>query len=46
MVKQPTSFCEGKCFLPGKFATFDCSFKSQILTWESEVPVPKIRPSG
>jgi hypothetical protein len=33
-------------FLPGKFATFDCSFKSQILTWESEVPVPKMRPSG
>lgn len=33
-------------FLPEKVATFDCSFKSQITTFESEVPVPKISPSG
>lgn len=33
-------------FLPMKVATFDCSFKSQITTFESEVPVPNISPSG
>jgi len=33
-------------FLPEKVATFDCSFKSQITTFESDVPVPKISPSG
>lgn len=32
--------------LPEKVATLDCSFKSQITTLESEVPVPKMRPSG
>ena len=31
---------------PGKLATFVRSFKSQILTMESSVPVPKMRPSG
>jgi hypothetical protein len=33
-------------FLPEKVATFDCSFKSQITTFESEVPVPNMSPSG
>lgn len=32
--------------VPGKSATLDCSFKSQIFTNETDVPVPKIRPSG
>jgi len=31
---------------PGKLATLVRSFRSQILIWESAVPVPKMRPSG
>lgn len=35
-----------KRYIPAKLATLALSFKSQILTSESAIPVPKIKPSG